>query len=270
MKRLMVVLIALLPATTMAATSGVHLEHMTPDLEDKASLQSGLKTYMNYCMGCHSLKYQRYERTADDLGIPHELFLENLVFDRSVRIGSLMENSMDTKSARNWFGTASPDLTLVTRLRGVPWVYTYLKTFYVDESRPFGVNNLVFENVGMPHILMEMQGQQIRQDCRPLPKEAASGGETRDPLTSEAITEEVCGNDILDRGYSPLELVPNSGTLAAEEYDQVIYDLVNFLYYVGEPSRLERERIGVYVLFFLAFLFVFAYLLNREYWKDIH
>jgi cytochrome c1 len=270
MKRLLVVLVILLPGMVMAATSGVHLEDMTPDLEDKASLQRGVKTYLNYCMGCHSLKYQRYERTADDLEIPHQLFLDNLVFDKGVRIGSLMENSMNTNSARGWFGTASPDLTLVTRLRGVPWVYTYLKTFYVDESRPFGVNNLVFENVGMPHVLMEMQGEQIRKACRPLPKIAANGSEMRDPLTSEAITEAVCGSDIVDRGHSPLELVPGSGKLAAEEYDQVIYDLVNFLYYVGEPSRLEREKMGVYVLFFLAFFFVFAYLLNREYWKDIH
>jgi cytochrome c1 len=270
MKRLLVVLIALLPASVMAATSGAHLEHMTPDLEDKASLQRGVRTYLNYCMGCHSLKYQRYERTADDLGIPHEMFLENLVFDKNVAIGSLMENSLNTKSARNWFGTASPDLTLVTRLRGVPWVYTYLKTFYIDASRPFGVNNLVFENVGMPHVLMELQGAQIRNACRALPKIAANGDEMRDPLTSEALTEEVCGIEIVNRGYNPLELVADTGKLAAEEYDRVIYDLVNFLYYVGEPSRLERESLGVYVLFFLAFLFVLTYLLNREYWKDIH
>jgi cytochrome c1 len=270
MKRLLAVLIALIPATLLATTSGVHLEPMTPDLEDKASLQRGVRTYLNYCMGCHSLKYQRFERTADDLGIPHEMFLENLVFDKNLPIGSLMENSMNTKSARIWFGTPSPDLTLVTRLRGVPWVYTYLKTFYIDDSRPFGVNNLVFENVGMPHVLMELQGEQIRNTCTSLPGEAADGSEMRDPLTSGTITEEVCGNEIVDRGYSPLEIVEDSGKLSAEEYDRVIYDLVNFLYYVGEPSRLERERLGIYVLFFLAFLFVFAYLLNREYWKDVH
>ncbi|MDK1023309.1 MAG: cytochrome c1 [Gammaproteobacteria bacterium] len=270
MKRLLAVIVASLPALVMAATSGVHLEHMTPDLEDKASLQRGVKTYLNYCMGCHSLKYQRYERTADDLGIPHEMFLENLVFDKSIRIGALMDNAMNTKKARIWFGTASPDLTLVTRLRGLDWVYTYLKTFYVDASRPFGVNNLVFENVGMPHIFMELQGIQIRKGCKELPKIAANGGEMRDPLTSKAITEEICGSEIIDRGFSPLELKPDSGKLTVEEYDQLVYDLVNFLYYVGEPSRLDRERIGVYVLFFLAFLFVFTYLLNREYWKDIH
>jgi cytochrome c1 len=270
MKRLLVVLITAMPAISMAATSSDYLEHMTPNLEDKASLQRGVKTYMNYCMGCHSLKYQRYERTADDLGIPHDMYLENLVFDRSLPIGALMDNSMNIRNARNWFGTASPDLTLVTRLRGLDWVYTYLKTFYVDESRPFGVNNLVFENVGMPHVLMELQGTQKRNTCMMLPKMASNGDEMRDPLTSQVITEEVCGKEILNRGYSPLELVADSGKLAAEEYDQLIYDLANFLYYVGEPSRLERERLGVYVLIFLAFLFVFAYLLNREYWKDVH
>jgi len=272
MKKLLIACIALVPVAVMAAGGGnVHLLPMEPDLENQASLQSGAKTYLNYCMGCHSLKYQRYERTADDLGIPHQLFLDNLIFDHTQPIGALMEISMSTRKAKNWFGAAPPDLSLVTRLRGGPeWVYTYMKTFYVDESRPMGVNNLVFENVGMPHVLMNLQGSQIKSDCLDLPKIAPNGGEMRDPLTSEAITEEVCGEEITARGRQALELVPGTGQLTPEEYDQVIYDLVNFLYYVGDPSRLERESLGVYVLFFLAFFFVFAYLLNREYWKDVH
>ncbi len=271
MKRLLIALVALLPAMVIASTAGIHLEHMKADLSDKASLQRGVKYYANYCMGCHSLKYQRYERTADDLGIPHELFLQNLVFDKSVRIGALMDNAIDKKKSKRWFGVAPPDLTLVTRLRGGPdWVYSYLKSFYVDESRPFGVNNLVFKNVGMPHVLMELQGVQRKMDCRQLPGLNANGSEMRDAPTAAPVTEEVCGSAIEERGYSPLEIEPGSGKLSAEEYDRVIYDLVNFLYYVGEPIRMERQRIGVYVLFFLAFFFVFAYLLNREYWKDIH
>jgi cytochrome c1 len=222
-------------------------------------------------MACHSLKYQRFERTADDLGIPHDLFLANLVFDKNLRIGALMENSVSTERARNWFGAAPPDLTLASRLRGGPdWIYTYLKTFYVDDSRPMGVNNMVFPNAGMPHILMDLQGRQIRSECLDLPKISANGGEMRDPLTSKPITEKVCGDEIVARGYDPLSLVPGSGQLSVKEYDQLAYDLANFLHYVGDPSRLERENLGVYVLFFLAFFFVFAYLLNREYWKDVH
>lgn len=271
MVRLVIALTLSLTSTlAWAATSGYPLESMEPDLADKASLQRGMQTYMNYCMGCHSLKYQRYKRTADDLGIPEDLVLEHLVFDPDVQIGDLMENSLSEEDAKNWFGVAPPDLTLVAQLKGGPeWIYTYMKTFYQDESRPFGVNNLVFENVAMPHVLIDLQGVQ-RKVCKQVPRIAENGGTVRDPLTDEPITEEKCGNELVERGYSPLKLVEDTGKLTPEEYDQVAYDLANFLYYTGEPSRLERERLGVYVLLFLAVFIVFAWLLNREYWKDVH
>lgn len=268
--RLVATLALLLPSLAFAAEATYPLEQMEPSLTDLPSLQRGAKTYMNYCMGCHSLQYQRYERTADDLGIPHGLMLEHLMFDPAAKIGDLMENNLSEEDAKAWFGAAPPDLTLYTKLKGGPeYLYTYLKTFYQDESRPFGVNNLLFENVGMPHALLELQGMQ-RQVCKVVPQLAANGGERRHPLTGEPINEELCGQALVDRGYNPLELIPGTGTLTEAEYDQVAYDLTNFLYYISEPNRLERERMGVYVLLFLAFFFVFAHLLGREYTKEFH
>jgi len=270
MRKLIVAILWLVPFSSgYAAESSFPLEEMTPDLHDQASLQRGARTYVNYCMGCHSLQYQRYLRTAQDLGIPEDLMMEHLVFDPDARIGDLMENSMSVDSAKNWFGAPPPDLTLYTQLKGGPdYLYNYLKNFYIDESRPFGVNNLVFENVGMPHVLLDLQGVQ-RKVCKQIPRLAENGGEMRDPLTSEYITEEKCGDELLARGFSPLEVVEGTGTMTAEEYDQLAYDLSNFLYYMSEPVRLERQRIGIYVLLFLAFFFVPAYLLGREYHKEV-
>ena len=134
---------------------------MTPNLSDQGSLQRGAQTYMNYCLGCHSLKYQRYKRTAEDIGVPESLMLQHLVFDPNTKIGSLIENSISSDNAKSWFGAVPPDLTLYTQLKGGPeYLYTYLLTFYEDPSRPLGANNLVYENVGMPHALAELQGVQ--------------------------------------------------------------------------------------------------------------
>lgn len=242
--RLIVVFLSLFSAMSWAAGGGAELEHMEPDLADKASLQSGAKTYLNYCFGCHSTKYARYERIADDLQIPHELFMENLVFS-DAKIGELMNIAMPEKGAKAWFGATPPDLTLVARLRGVDWLYSYLKGFYQDESRPLGVNNTIFPDVGMPHVLHELQGVQVK-DCGGADEKAKAG---------------TCNN---------LKLIEGSGTLSAAEYDQVAYDLVNFLHYMGDPSREYREALGVKVLIFIFIFFIFAWLLNREFWRDIH
>ncbi len=228
-----------LPTRAVAAATDWPMQAMQPNIRDLPSLQRGLRLYANYCLGCHSLRFQRYERTADDLGISHDVALETVVFTGQ-KIGELMTTAMDTEQARNWFGAPAPDLTMVTRVRSPEWLYNYLKTFYVDETRPFGVNNKVFENVGMPHALLELQGVQ-RDRCPP-----------------EA---EDCYRLVVDAG---------TGLYSAEEYDAAVYDLVNFLFYVGEPVRLERQRLGAYVLLFLAVLGVFTWLLNREFWKDIH
>ena len=234
-----VFLLGLGDAALASSESGWHMQPIETNMADKPSLQRGAKLYVGYCLGCHSLKYQRYERTAHDLEIPEDIALETLVFTDQ-KIGELMETAMPDES-RNWFGGPPPDLTMVTRVRGTEWVYNYLKAFYVDESRPFGVNNKVFANVGMPHALLELQGVQ------------------REACNENSGTE--CMLLVLDEG---------SGALDDQQYDKAVKDLVNFLDYVGEPVRLDRERIGVYVLLFLVVLSVFTYLLNREYWKDVH
>lgn len=251
--------IVLLPAALQAAESSYPMEPMRPNLQDAPSLQRGFRLYVNYCLGCHSLKFQRYERTADDLGIPHDIALEKLVFTEQ-KIGEQMVTAMDPEAAKNWFGAPPPDLTMVARVRSPEWIYNYLKTFYIDETRPLGVNNLVFPNVGMPHVLIDLQGVQ-RMGCVQVPKIAPNGGEMRDPLEpGKPITEEKCGQLVLEEG---------SGQMTPEEYDQAVYDIANFLHYVGDPSRLERHRIGVYVLLFLVILYVFTWLLGREYHKAV-
>ena len=210
------------------------------DLRDQASLQRGAATFVNYCMGCHEAGYSRYERVATDLGIPVELAEEYLIFDDS-KIGDLMVNAMPEKAAKKWFGVAPPDLTLVARLRGSDWLYTYLLTFYGDDGRPWGVNNLVFKDVGMPNVMHELQGT---QKCLPGDDE-----------------HHLCG---------VIEHVADTGTQSPEEFEQTVHDLTNFMTYMAEPIALERQRLGIYVMFFLAIFLVFAWLLNREYWKDVH
>jgi len=236
------------------------LEPIDTDARNLPSLQHGMKLYVNYCLGCHSMKFQRYERTADDLAIPHQVALDNVVFTGQ-KIGELMVNGMNPERSKAWFGNPPPDLTMVTRVRGADWVYTYLKTFYIDEKRPFGVNNKVFENVGMPHVLLPLQGTQ-RMGCIQKPVILPTGAEKRDPLVpGKPVTEEKCGELYLEEG---------TGSLTPAEYDAAVYDLVNFMAYVAEPEKLERHRLGIFVLLFLIILGVFTHLLNREYWKDIH
>jgi cytochrome c1 len=262
MKNLLVrtaLVMMLIPGAALAATAtDWPMEPMEPDLENLPSLQNGWRLYANYCLGCHSLAYQRYERTADDLGVPHDIALEQLVFTGQ-KIGEHMINAMPEDRAKEWFGAPPPDLTMVARIRGEEWLYNYLKTFYIDESRPFGVNNKVFPNVGMPNVLVGLQGVQ-RSECIQMPKLAANGGEMRDPLTGAPVTEERCGQLVVEEG---------TGAYTAEEFDQAVYDIVNFLYYTGEPSRLERHRTGVYVILFLIILYVFTFLLGREFQKDV-
>ncbi len=238
--------VLLIPAAGFATEAGWPLETMDPDLKNLPSLQNGFKLYINYCIGCHSLKYQRYERTADDLGIPHNIALENLVFTGQ-KIGALMTTSMDPDLAKNWFGAPPPDLTLVARVRGTDWLYTYLKTFYLDASRPFGVNNKVFENVGMPNVLMGLQGLQ----------------------SAECTSAEESIGDPVGQECNYLVVQEGTGLMSSEDFDQAVYDVVNFLYYTGDPSRLERHRMGIFVLLFLVILYVFTSLLGREYQKEV-
>jgi ubiquinol-cytochrome c reductase cytochrome b subunit len=258
----LILALTILPLKVVGAESSfkcgsIPCDDIDVDPHNMASLQNGAAVYMNYCMGCHSLQYSRYNRVAEDLGIPEDLFVANLMFDPNIKIGSLMENSMDDTNAKIWFGAAPPDLTLVSRARQPEWLYTYLRTFYKDNSRPYGVNNKVFKDVGMPHVLLELQGM---QECAVGPVSAANGGVKRDPLTGEDILEDPCGQFV----------VAEAGQMNPDEFDIAMYDLVNFLAYTAEPMAKDRKRIGVYVLLFISIFFVFAWLLNREYWKDIH
>jgi cytochrome c1 len=264
-KTLLVTILLLVPGLLIpglalaAAATDYPMERMRPDLQNFPSLQNGARLFVNYCIGCHGLQFQRYERTADNLGIPHDVALDHLILTGQ-SIGEQMVSAMDRNAAQNWFGAPPPDLTMVARVRSPEWIYNFLKTFYVDEARPLGVNNKVFPNVGMPHVLIGLQGVQ-RLGCVQVPMMAANRGEMRDPLEpGRAITEERCGELVLEEG---------TGLYTPEDFDQAAYDISNFLYYVGEPTRLERHRLGVYVLLFLVILYVFTWLLGREYHKAV-
>ena len=229
------------------------------DPTDIDSLQRGAQIYMNYCLGCHSLKFARYKRVSEDLEIPLDMFQENLIFGDQ-KLGDLISIGMDSKESKVWFGNKPPDLTLEAGLRGPDWIYTYLKSFYMDDSRPLGVNNKVYENVGMPNVLIEMQGEQFSV-CKQIPQIASNGGIKQDPLTGEQLTIERCGF---------LEVREGTGTQAAEEFDQSMKDLTNFLAYMTDPMKKERETIGVYVLLYLFIFTILSYLLYIEFKKDLH
>jgi ubiquinol-cytochrome c reductase cytochrome b subunit len=258
---LVIILLVVLPIKAVGAESGkscgdIDCDPFTAELTDYASMQRGANVAVNYCMGCHSFKYSRWERVADDLNIPHDLMMDNLVFSGQ-KIGDLMEISMPADSAKDWFVAVPPDLTLVARSRSPEWIYTYLKNFYVDPSRPLGVNNKVFKDVGMPHALLDLQGL---QECAPGPVVASNGGIKRDLLTGEDLLEDPCGQ------FTLIE----KGTLGEAEYDQAVYDLTNFLTYIAEPMAEQRKHIGRWVLLFLLLLLVPATLLAREYSKVMH
>ena len=188
-------------------------------------------------MSCHELGYARYERTANDIEIPHDLVLANLIFDDAL-IGDLIENSMSTSDAETWFGASPPDLTLAGRVHSPDWLYTYLRSFYNDDARPLGTNNTIYENVGMPNVLHELQGDVVRQ----------------------------CDDD---GEHCELHHEGN-GVMSEDEFDTAISDLTNFLYYVGEPVRDQRQGIGLWVLAFLGILYVLVFLMGREFSKDYH
>ena len=244
MKNLFSVMALVASSWAMAAGPAVPLDKAPIDLTDKASLQNGAKLFQNYCLGCHQMQYQRYARTFRDLGIPEDVGMENLMFTGE-KVGDHITNNMSAKDGEKWFGATPPDLTNVARVRGPDWLYTYLRSFYADPARPFGVNNDVFPMVGMPHVLQELQG---------LPYKAY---ETR---LVDGESKQV---------YVGIK-TDGSGELSAEEYDRAVADLVNYLEYVGEPTKLESRELGVKVMVFLLIFFVLAYLLKKEYWRDVH
>jgi len=251
-KFLVAIVMAVLPLTASAAGSKAQLDHIEVDPTNQASLQRGMQVYVNNCMGCHSLKYQRFERAAVDLGIPNELVEEHLIFGDQ-KVGEQMTIAMSSADAGNWFGNPPPDLSLETRLRGPDWVYTYLRSFYKDDSRPYGVNNVVFKDVGMPNVLEHLEGVKVN-NCTPEEMQASHG--KIDPLTGQSMNS--------------CMTIAKKGELTPAEFDKVIYDLTNFLAYVGEPYKQDSQRIGTYTLIFLFIFFFFAFALKKEYWRDVH
>ncbi len=248
--------------------------------EDKTSLQNGATTYMNYCLACHSLKHMRYDKLVDGPGIPAEIVEENLMFTGD-RITDHITNNLSADAAKEWFGTVPPDLTLIARVRGVDWLYTYMKSFYADEKRPFGVNNTLFKDVGMPHILAPLQGKQVKTNTAEeleskietadigiaiARRDGDDAGVTKHSAIFHEATEALAQLKH-DKGYFEISV---AGSLSEEEYNTVVRDLVNFLDYAGEPVKLERQALGMKVIIFLMFFFVLTYFLKKEYWRDIH
>lgn len=231
-------LVSLLASTMAAASSGIHLDKAPIRLGDNASLQRGVKTFVNYCMPCHSAQAMRYNR-LEDIGLTDQQIKDNLIFT-GAKVGDAMTNSMNKEEAKKWFGAAPPDLSVISRARGADWLYTYLRGFYRDETRPTGWNNVAFDKVGMPHVLYELQGEQV--------------------LHVEKHGEHEIQKLELDK----------PGKMTPAEYDDMVADLVNYLVFMGEPVKATRMKLGVMVLLFLGLFFVVAYMLKKEYWKDIH
>lgn len=214
------------------------------DLSNRASLQRGAKYFVNYCLSCHSLKYSRYSRVGEDLGLDAGMVEDNLIFTGR-RVSERMEIAMSPDDAEKWFGAVPPDLSMIARQKGATYIYQYLMTFYADESRPWGVNNWRFPNTTMPHVLWREQGLQRAET-----EEVERAGGTREIVTGLTLE--------------------TPGLKTPEEYKQVVVDITSFLVYVSEPARLTRESVGTWVLLFLLVLGGFAFFLKREYWKDVH
>lgn len=241
MKRLknFLFLLAAAPVMAFAAGATVHLDKAPVNVGDHDSLQRGARMFVNYCLNCHSASSMRYTR-LQDLGLTEEQIKENLLFAAD-KPGETMKVGMTKADAKAWFGATPPDLSVIARSRGADWLYTYLRSFYRDESRPTGWNNVVFDKVGMPHVLWTLQGEMA------------------------PVYKSEHGHEVIER----LELAkPGSVTLA--EYDAMVGDLVNYLVWMGEPAQAQRKQLGLIVLAFLAVFFVVAYYLKKEYWKDIH
>ena len=234
-----------LPQIGFSAGGGAELEHFSPVRTDK-SLQRGAKIFVNYCQGCHTADYQRYSRLAEDIGISDKDMSESMIFTTDAngeptKVGSLMTSNMSTEYAKTAFGVVPPNLALVSRSRGVDWLYTYMKSFYLDESRPLGANNTVYPNVGMPHVLADLQGWQ-----------------------KATFHEDDDGQQVFD-GFQQV----TAGKLSQAEYNATVSDLVSFLDYLGDPNREARHSLGIKVMLFLFLFLVLAVFLKKEYWKDI-
>jgi ubiquinol-cytochrome c reductase cytochrome c1 subunit len=242
MKKILSLFAGLVLSVNSYASGGMHLQSANVDLSDTDSLQRGAALFVNYCLSCHSAKFMRYNRMGADLGLSDEQVKANLMF-AGEKIGETMTVAMRPEDAENWFGVIPPDLSVIDRARGSDWVYTYMLSFYQDDSRPWGVNNLVFKDVGMPHVFLERQGAQ------------------------KPVYEAEIGSD--GKEHQMIKHLEALEPEKAEAYKQDVQDLVNFLAYMGEPAKMVRYDLGKKVLVFLLLLFVVSYLLKKEYWRDV-
>ena len=240
----LVAMLVALPGLSLAAGGEMHLEQANNDIHNKASLQRGAKNFVNYCLGCHTAKYVRYNRVAADIGLTEQQMVDNLLFSGESP-HSTMLNGMDPVAAKQWFGVMPPDLSLIARSKGTDYVYTFLKSFYADPAKATGVNNLALPGTAMPHVLWELQGTQ----------DAVWEGHT-----------DAQGN--VQKHFKEFTLA-NPGKLSPEEYDEFVRDTVNFLDYIGEPIQAKRQALGYVVIAFLVFFTLLAYALKKEYWKDV-
>jgi len=231
------------PVSAFAAGGSTPLLHANNDVSNISSLQRGARNFVNYCMGCHSAQYVRYNRLAADLQISEDQLVNNLMFAGG-KPHDRMEIAMSAADAERWFGVAPPDLSLIARSRGTDYLFTFLKGFYVDESRPTGVNNIVLESAAMPNVLWQLQGSQ----------RAVFSDEEHDGVVTHAF-----------KGFEQIE----PGEMSPEEFDQFVRDLVNFLEYIGEPVQMQRRQLGIWVLIFLLVFGLFSWALKQEIWKDI-
>ena len=240
MKNILNTLFLMLLPLGVFASGNLELQEADIDLADTASLERGAKHFVTYCLGCHSAKQIRYLKISVDFDIDKEKVLKEIA-PAGAGIYDKLNSAMNAHDATKWFGTTPPDLSLIARSRGADWLYSYLKGFYSDPSKPLGVNNIVFEDVGMPNVFWQLQGEQ------------------------KAVYKKDGDKDVISK-----LVIDQPGQISEQEFDQLVNDLVNFLQYVGEPAQLERVAMGKYVLFFIFMIFVIAYLLKREYWKDVH
>jgi ubiquinol-cytochrome c reductase cytochrome c1 subunit len=225
-------------AAPVFAAGGGALMHADVNVRDIAAIQRGARLFVNYCLSCHSASYMRYNRLAEDLGLDEDVVMDNLVF-ADVKIGETMDIAMQPEDAEAWLGKVPPDLSLHSRSRGADWLYTYLMTFYQDESGSW--NNRVLPNASMPHVFWQLQGIQ-----KPV-------------YTSQD------GQDVVDH-----LVLAEPGLQTPEEYERTVRDLVTFMEYLGEPAKLVRKDVGIWVLLFLAAFALLAYALKAEYWRDVH
>ena len=254
-----------LVASGAALASGgldLRLEPAPVNRLDAESLQRGARTFVNYCLNCHSAKYMRYNRLTD-IGVDISMIEDNLMFATD-KVGETMTVAMTTKDAKAWFGAPPPDLSVESRVRGADWLYNYLLGFYRDDKTPTGWNNLVFPNVGMPHVLWQLSGPQRLVEAEYEDHEKALGA-------AIAVRGLAAIEPAADHKYVVRTVTPEApGLMSRSDYEAFAADLVNYMDYMAEPSKNERMRIGIVVLLFLGVLFFFAYWTKVEFWKDVH